>query len=225
MKNQIHVNITTPCSEDFQKFSPTAKGGFCDSCEKEVIDFTKMNASEIIAYFKTRETENTCGRFNSNQLTSYPYQPEKSKIRNILSGIGLACLAIFSMTSAQAQDIKKIEATGNPSEINTLDQQQEIEIKGTILDENGLALPSANVILQNTTIGTTTNFDGYFIFPKKLKKGDVLLISYLGYQTQKVVISNQNATSEINLQIDMSMPTVVLMGKVASKKVYASKRK
>jgi len=27
MKNQIQLNIHTPCSEDFNTFSPTAKGG------------------------------------------------------------------------------------------------------------------------------------------------------------------------------------------------------
>ena len=224
MKNQIHLNIKTPCSEDFNQFSSTAKGGFCGSCQKEVIDFTTMNAQEISAFFKDKSFNNTCGRFKSNQLKAYNQQAPKSSIRSIISGIGLACLSIFSITSAQAQDTKKVEASGNSSEINTADQQQEIEVKGTIVDENGIALPSATVILQNSTIGTTTDFDGYFEFPKKLKRGDVLLFSYVGYQTKKVVITEENTTSKINLQVDMNMDTCIIMGKVASKKVYASKR-
>lgn len=224
MKNQIQLNIHTPCSEDFNTFSPTAKGGFCGSCTKEVIDFTAMPASEIITYFKTRETENTCGRFKSNQLTTYSQATEKSKFRSIVSGIGLACLSIFSMTSAQAQDTKKVETTGNPSEINTADQQQEIEVKGTVLDENGLELPTATVILQNSTIGTSTDFDGYFEFPKKLKKGDVLLFSYVGYKTKKLIVTSENSISKINLQVDMTMDACIITGKVAVKKVYASKK-
>ncbi|WP_452225848.1 carboxypeptidase-like regulatory domain-containing protein [Lacinutrix cladophorae] len=224
MKNQIQVNINKPCSQDFNQFSPTKKGGFCNSCEKEVIDFTKMSAPEIISYFKTRETENTCGRFNSKQLTTYNYKPEKSKIRSFISAFGIACLSIFSLAPAQAQDSKKIETNKNSSEINTKDQLKEMEVKGTILDENGLPLPTATVILQNSTIGTSTDFDGYFEFPKKLKKGDVLLFSYVGYQTKKVVISDENSTSNISLQVDMSMDVCILTGKVAVKKVYASKK-
>ncbi|MBU2939483.1 carboxypeptidase-like regulatory domain-containing protein [Lacinutrix sp. C3R15] len=225
MKNQIHLNIKTPCSEDFNQFSSTTKGGFCGTCQKEVIDFTKMNTLEISAFFKNKETKNTCGRFKSNQLTAYNQQAKKSKAHSIISAIGLACLSLFSITFAQAQDSKKVETTGNSSEISAADQQQEIEVKGTIVDENGLALPTATVILQNSTIGTTTDFDGYFEFPKKLKKGDVLLFSYVGYETKKVIITEENATSKINLQVDMNMDTCIIMGKVASKKVYASKRK
>ncbi|WP_452232583.1 carboxypeptidase-like regulatory domain-containing protein [Lacinutrix sp. MEBiC02595] len=225
MKNQIQLHIQTPCSEDFNQFSPTAKGGFCGSCKKEVIDFTAMPASEISSYFKNKTTENTCGRFNSSQLTSYNQKPTTSSIRSFATGIGFACLSIFSINSAQAQDTKIGETTRNSSVINSVDQQQEIDVKGTILDENGLALPTATVLLQNSTIGTSTNFDGYFAFPKKLKKGDVLLISYVGYKTKKVIISNESSNSEINLQVDMAMGDIVLMGKVASKKVYTSKRK
>ena len=71
MKHPINLNIKTPCQENFNNFTPTKDGGFCGSCQQEVIDFTTMNTEEIISYFKNRNTQNTCGRFKNSQLKSF----------------------------------------------------------------------------------------------------------------------------------------------------------
>lgn len=222
MKNQFSLNIKTPCSEKFDQFSPTPQGGFCGSCEKEVIDFTKMNTQEIVDYFKHKETQNTCGRFNSGQLKAYN---QKRKRVSFLSAIALACLSIFSLHSVQAQEAKKQNDSldRNPSEIKSSKFQKHLIVKGNVSDGN-TPLPGANIILEGTIIGTQTNFDGDFEFPKKLKTGDVLVFSYLGFTSQKVVITEENSTSKIKLKINMDMDSCILMGKVAVKKVYKSKR-
>lgn len=217
MKNQFNLNIKTPCSENFNQFSPTPDGGFCGSCEKEVIDFTKMNAHEIINFFKNKETQNTCGRFNSNQLKTYNEKRQKSKKFSFLSGIGLACLTLFSFGTIQGQVVRK------STEVKTSTIENSILVKGNVSDETA-PLPGVNIILQGTSIGTTTNFDGDFEFPQKLKKGDVLVFSYIGLESQKVVIDNENSTSKIELKINMNMDSCILMGKIAVKKVYKSKR-
>ena len=49
MKQNFSISIKSPCQENFESFEPTQKGGFCDSCQKEVIDFTKMSSQEILA--------------------------------------------------------------------------------------------------------------------------------------------------------------------------------
>ena len=222
MKNQFSLNIKTPCSEKFDQFPPTPQGGFCGSCEKEVIDFTKMNAQEIVLYFKHKKTQNTCGRFNSDQLKVYN---QKRKSVSFLSGIGLACLSLFSLHAVQAQDTKNQtdSANQNPSEIETSKFQKHLVVKGNVSDENS-PLPGVNILLEGTTIGTQTNFDGDFEFPQKLKVGDVLVFSYIGLTSQKVVITDENSTSKIELKINMDMDSCILMGKVAVKQVYKSKR-
>ncbi|WP_179315740.1 carboxypeptidase-like regulatory domain-containing protein [Winogradskyella undariae] len=224
MKNQFNLNIKTPCSEKFDQFSPTSNGGFCGSCKKEVIDFTKMNTQEIITFFKNKETQNTCGRFNNNQLKIYNQKtPENHKL-NFLSGIAIACLALFSSITAQAQEVKKtMTSTDGASKIEANKSEKNIIVKGNV-SENNQPLPGANVILQGSTIGIATDFDGNFEFPEKLKKGDVLIISYIGFEAQKVVIENNKSAAEIDLKIDMEMTSCVIMGEVAVKKVYQSKR-
>ncbi|WP_452220292.1 carboxypeptidase-like regulatory domain-containing protein [Lacinutrix salivirga] len=218
MENQFNLEINTPCSEKFNQFTPTPKGGFCGSCEKEVIDFTGMNAQQIISYFKNKENKNTCGQFNSNQLGSYVKNPRKSKLVSLLSGIGLACLSLFSFTTVQAQEIK------NSSEIKTDTTKNTFKVQGTILDENNLPLPGTNVVLQGSAIGTQTDFDGNFEFPQKLKIGDVLLFSFVGYESKKIVITNKDSASKISLKVNMDASSMIIMGRVAVKEVYKSKK-
>ena len=133
----------------------------------------------------------------------------KNQINNLVK-IGLVCLAFFSMTTIQAQVIK------NTSEKTIL-------VEGNVSDETG-PLPGVNIILQGTRIGTATDFNGDFEFPQKLKKGDVLVFSYIGMKSQKVVISDENSASKIELKIGMMLDNVIIVGKVATKKVYTSSR-
>lgn len=224
MKDQFNLNIKTPCSKNFDQFTPTPKGGFCGSCKKEVIDFTNMNSEDIITFFKTKATENTCGRLNKNQLNVYNETSKKNKRLSFLSGIGLACLAFFSSITAQAQDTKKtIKPKENTAEIKASKFEKNITIKGNVLEGN-LPLPGASVVLQGSSAGIQTDFDGNFEFPEKLKIGDILIISYVGMESQKVIIENKNSASKIELKINMNETSCIIMGEIAVKKVYKSKR-
>jgi hypothetical protein len=225
MKHSFNLDIKSPCGENFNQFTPTQKGGFCDSCKKEVIDFTTMNSQDIITYFETKTTENTCGRFKSNQLKTYSKNIQKRKKISVLSGLSLAFISVFSMRTAQAQDTNKnLKTEDNTVEIKSTNSGKTITVKGTVTAENNLPLPGANIVLQGTSVGITTDFDGNFKFPEKLKKGDILLISYIGYASKKIVVDTDNATTDITLNINMNPDSCVLLGKVAIKQVYKSKK-
>lgn len=216
MKSQLQLSVTKPCSEKFSNFTPTKNGGHCDSCNKEVIDFTKMKDEKIIKFFQN-STENTCGVFNSHQLKTYN-QVEKSERRLSLIGkIGIACLTLLSFGTINAQN------TENKKAETTLSQRTEaFTVKGTV-KENDMVLPGVNILLQGTAVGTSTDFDGNFVFPKKLKKGDVLIFSYIGYKSQKVVISDKQTASNVALKLDMQLDEVMILGEVTSKKRYQSR--
>lgn len=66
MKKQITLTIEKPCSESFDNFIPTSSGGFCTSCSKNVVDFTRMSDDEIRSYFADRWRD-TCGKFTKEQ--------------------------------------------------------------------------------------------------------------------------------------------------------------
>jgi len=110
--------------------------------------------------------------------------------------------------------------TVNTSFGQTTDVKQERSIKGLVSNEDG-PLPGANITLDGTRVGTVTDDEGKFTFPKKLKTGDVLVFSYLGYETQKVSITDK--TSFITLELTPDM--VEMIGAIDTNKPYKSKRK
>jgi hypothetical protein len=228
MKQTISLTVSRPCSEKFKAFKQTKSGGFCNFCSKNVIDFRKMSDEQVAKHFKNK-TGKTCGYFDISQLNKTIEFPELKKNTSKFNFLRVAAFATLSLTSLhtmQAQEQKPSIEVLEPSiksNNESKEKPQEQLLAGTILDKE-YPLPGANIILKGTTIGTSTNFDGKFIFPKVLKEGDVLVISYLGYATQEIKIRKEqtilNAMLDINMQEDMSC---VLMGEVDVDKVYKSK--
>ena len=73
--------------------------------------------------------------------------------------------------------------------ISTCLYAQEGIVSGTITDNEGLPLPGVSVIVQGTTSGIQTDFDGnYSIY---CRVGDVLVYSYIGQKTRKVKVTSQ----------------------------------
>ncbi|GAB3722679.1 hypothetical protein [Flavobacterium koreense] len=67
MENKIRIQ--NPCNENWSSMSTDKKGRFCTSCNKTVIDFTKMKAPEIQKYFVENSTnESICGYYKFNQV-------------------------------------------------------------------------------------------------------------------------------------------------------------
>ena len=58
------------------------------------------------------------------------------------------------------------------------------EISGTVIDATGESVIGATVMEKGTSNGTITDFDGNFTI--KVNEGAILVISYIGYQTQEV---------------------------------------
>lgn len=225
MENKFYLNINSPCAEDFNSFTPTKNGGFCSSCTKNVVDFTKLSPEEINIYFENKNNKNVCGRFTSKQLnTVYETKFKRKNIWGYISGIGMACMAFFNSSNLQAQEIKN-QNKADDNNINTEEQltQEYFTVKGIVSDDLG-PLAGANVVVEGTDISTSTDFDGNFEFTKKIKKGSILLISYVGYKSKKITINNENQNSQIEINLKMGPLDFIVMGKVAKKGVYSSKK-
>ncbi len=90
-------------------------------------------------------------------------------------------------------------------------------VTGSVLDENGLPLPGANILEKGTTKGTQTDFDGNFSI--SVTDGNAILVfSYLGY-TSKEIPLNGLTNIELALLPDASkLNEVVVMGYGTQKK-------
>lgn len=82
------------------------------------------------------------------------------------------------------------------------------DIKGTVLDEDGAPLPGASIVKKGTTNGTTTDFDGNFTIEASI--GDVLIVSYIGFETKNVTVNESNMS--IKLSSGLALEEVVIVG-------------
>ncbi|WP_439151922.1 SusC/RagA family TonB-linked outer membrane protein [Winogradskyella sp.] len=89
---------------------------------------------------------------------------------------------------------------------------QNVNVTGTVTEaSSGQPLPGVNVILKNTSRGASTDFDGNFTL-NDVPLNSVLVISYIGFQTQEVTVIN-NQPLNIMLQEDAeSLSEVVVIG-------------
>ncbi|WP_289104538.1 TonB-dependent receptor [uncultured Bacteroides sp.] len=64
---------------------------------------------------------------------------------------------------------------------------QAITVKGVVKDKTGEPVIGANVIVKGTTNGCITDFDGNFSL--EASQGDILVVSFVGYQSQELPAS------------------------------------
>ena len=64
----MNAKINYPCSENWDKMKVGLRSRFCEKCEKQVVDFTKMDRKEILKYLLKNRGQQTCGRIFPSQL-------------------------------------------------------------------------------------------------------------------------------------------------------------
>lgn len=82
------------------------------------------------------------------------------------------------------------------------------QITGTVLDEDGVPLPGASVVLKGTTTGSTTDFDGKFSIEAEV--GDTLVISYIGFEAKEVAA--ESGEMSVQLSSGVALSEVIIVG-------------
>lgn len=91
------------------------------------------------------------------------------------------------------------------------------QITGKVIDKEGQALNGATVMVENSTKGVYTDADGNFSI--EASKGQVLLVSYLGFTTEKLTVGSE---TNYTISLEASSTTldeVVVVGYGQQKKV------
>jgi len=102
-------------------------------------------------------------------------------------------------------------------------QSDRFNIAGKVTDAyNDEPIPGVNVVISGTTLGTTTDIDG--IYELMVNEGDTLIFSFIGYETQKVVVGKAKI---INVKLSehtemLEEAIVVAFGKQSKESVVSS---
>jgi len=87
---------------------------------------------------------------------------------------------------------------------------QSITVSGSVIDaDTRQLLPGATILVEGSTNGTTTDFDGNFSI--SVNNGDTLTFNYIGYQTQSQLI-DQSTNLTIELISKNELDEVVVVG-------------
>ena len=84
---------------------------------------------------------------------------------------------------------------------------QQKTITGLVFDDQGIALPGATVLVKDSNRGVTTDFDGNFSI--EASKGEVLVISFIGYKDQSIPVGDVDNYS-VNLETGNELDEVIV---------------
>jgi len=82
-----------------------------------------------------------------------------------------------------------------------LSAQSNVRIYGYVIDTSNRGIELANVHVQNSAVGTTTNPNGYYELTLNVKDSVTLVYSMLGYQTIKHTLHPHRQVVQISVQL------------------------
>lgn len=233
MNKKTNIAINHPCKEDWNQFEKKEGSGYCQSCQHTVIDFTKMTSHEIQDHLKN-STGQVCGRFKKSQLGPIGSNHQQRATTPAFYKVAAAtALLVLTNLESRGQDAIGEHVTESPvsgsSTSQYLPQQKSdpITVKGTVSStESGSSesLPGVTVVLKGTDQGTYTDLDGNFEFPHQLNQGDVLVFSFIGFESFEYMVTNDRDEASIQMvEAEFKECHMIFMGKVDTHELYHEK--
>jgi len=65
------LTIPTPCTEDWNQMTPSAKGAFCQKCQVDVMDFTEKTNEEIKNFFQRNKGKKNLRSYSSSLISQF----------------------------------------------------------------------------------------------------------------------------------------------------------
>lgn len=91
-------------------------------------------------------------------------------------------------------------------------------IQGRVVGSDNQPLVGVNILIKGTNTGTTTDSDGHFVLDG-VENGDILIVSYIGYESQEVTVDGPGNITITMLEDVQTLDEVVVVGYGTQKKV------
>lgn len=98
----------------------------------------------------------------------------------------------------------------------SVSKQQPKTITGVVVDEAGIPVIGANVVIKGTTNGTVSDIDGNFSL--EVAPGELLVVSYIGYLPTDIKVSDANQLDILLKEDAQGLEEVVVVGYGSVKK-------
>jgi CarboxypepD_reg-like domain len=205
MSKNLQLHIPVPCNENWNEMTPEKQGKFCLSCQKTVVDFTRMTDYEIIQFFKNTNG-NTCGRFYDDQLNKKYEIESKKRLKWFKYFISIMFPALIFANKSYSQGMVKKKPATCTSPTKRVSTERVIlgdigatiflepvnSVNGKVINENGEAVAGASIMIKGTKEGIAADMDGEFLFSTKQNLPLKLLVTSVGYEEREVTINGKD---------------------------------
>ena len=170
------------------------------------MDFTRMGDSEIAGILSANK--NVCARIKPAQADRELIIPHHRK-NHAAAIAAVAVLAVspaisYSQTSVQTEQQPIMQEDFELGKVMATPLNM---INGTVTDEFGLPLPTASVYNKTRDVTVSTDLDGNFSITAQT--GDIVQVSYIGYEPLEIKIKEQDFVKPLQLS-----PPSSVMGEV-----------
>ncbi len=205
--HKSRVTVKNPCSKNWNSFEQREDHRFCQSCNKDIVDFREMSDSEIISYLNN-SNKSVCGLIN--RATPAPtFTHKKSLIAHSLIAVSAFLFGVKDAVSQNKIESNSISVdfltdTKSPITVKTSNQLK-VYVTGVVTDNSGEGLKGVNVVIKGTTIGTQTNKKGEYGI--EIQKGSTLIFSYVGFKSIEIEVGARTT-------IDVTMGGSIELGEM-----------
>ncbi|MDF3027612.1 MAG: hypothetical protein K0S23_1919 [Fluviicola sp.] len=226
----VKYSIEEPCHEDWNQMKPEAKGRFCSSCSKTVVDFSSMSDFSIVSYLEGKKKESVCGRFRPDQMDKFYTLPKRNHsfsfdLKAVALGLALSTFSAIHVDAQVApidtsQVIQQEPLDGMVSMIEYYDHSDEKFVSGTILvNGKGYGMVTIELIdvAGKVLLRTSPDKEGGFKVPVDWSKSEdphSLLISGPGLISHSLFFHEKESIKDMKITL---YEEIMLKGNVISR--------
>lgn len=206
MANKIRISVPKPCSENWDAMMASEKGKFCSSCQKNIIDFTTFSDREILKYYN--QNSKICGRFHSSQINRNLILPKEKNSVWMMAAASIIAFLGFGNQTAKAQESVQTEQTHNKIQEKNIKETKnnKTQIITGVVTDGKFPIPGVIISIKGFKKQTETDMNGNYTI--EVKKGTVLVFSFIGFESVEKKISG-NTIVNITMKEE-----VMIMGEV-----------
>lgn len=219
----LRIQIAEPCHENWDKMLEEEKGKFCLSCQKNVVDFSRMTNEEIINYFEQNAGKSICGRIAKHQ-----HNTPISNYRKIVTPWFNKYVAGFFMALGFYHPSKGQTATLQQEhhmvkghmKVNTPTQNdKKLVINGRVLDsKTNKGIKGAEINIAGSDIVVTSDKNGNYSveIPLRFQNESLyLIVNHLGYEYKEITgIDHTKTTVSVVIKLYKENKHEMIMGKM-----------
>lgn len=144
----MKISIPKPCQENWNTMTPNEKGRFCLSCNKTVVDFSRMKKDEIVSYLEN-QNKVICGRVRIEDLVNIRtlhHQERYSKKCNLQPKFSLSQLFVMTMGLLFLYSCDNPNIEKHENEVNQKDDSSSTDLNRVLLGDTVLVNDSTGHI-------------------------------------------------------------------------------